>query len=306
VQFVAADQGRRDWHGDRLTGAQPFTSGQPQPPASGHIRLAMAPGRVVALGFGQDADSLITIAQDRALRPQSLLAGQGASLQDGLMMQPGGGAAFSQRIGAWSAAFALSEARLTATRIDRAAATRSAVIRLGRNVGPFALAATLRLALERGSLLGARLSPAYGVSGASHIGLGFEGAWQQGPVQISGGAEVRRVSADLRGGALLAGFGAMGASSAWLSASWQGAHDQLSFTIAQPLRAFGQADVRLGGAPQRLTLTPSGRELSAELGWSRPFVGGHLGVHGFARHQPGHIANSPADLGAAVRFRFRL
>ncbi|WP_416908604.1 MAG: S8 family peptidase [Polymorphobacter sp.] len=298
LRFVAADNGRRDWHGDRLTGAAP--ANLTPAPAQGHLRMDLGQGRRAVLGFGQSADALVTLAQDRALRPDMLLAGQG-----GLMMQPGQGAAFGQRIGTLSATLALGEARLAANRLDGEARMHSALFRLAHDGGPVTLAATLRLEVERGSLLGARLSPVYGVSGASHIGLGFEASWQRGALALAGGAELRRVSADVRGGALLAGLADMGASSAWASASWRGAQDMLSLSLAQPLRAFGQADVRLGGAAQRLALTPTGRELVAELGWSRALAGGQLGLHGFARRQPGHIAGAPADVGAAVTFRLR-
>lgn len=305
MRFSASDNGRRDWFGDRLTGAQPLAGGLALggglPAPVGHVRLALGRQRAAVLGFGQRVETLLAIAGDGAGRPEMLVAGQG-----GLMMQPRGGAAMVQRLGNWSASLAMGEAMLPAGRLDGGAVERTALLRLGRDIGPLALAATLRLADERGSVLGARLAPVFGVQGSSQMGLGVEAGWQRGRLRLTGGAEVRRVVADVRGGALLAGFGGMGATSAWAGVEWQGAGDRLSFVVAQPERAFGQADVRLGGAvAERLRLTPRGREIAAELGWARPLAGGLLRLDGFVRRQPGHVANAGGDVGAAVRFSLR-
>ncbi|HVI05064.1 MAG TPA: hypothetical protein VM711_03105 [Sphingomicrobium sp.] len=54
----------------------------------------------------------------------------------------------------------------------------------------------------------------------------------------------------------------------------------------------------------RMSLTPSGREVEAELGYGTRLLGGTawLGGNLFYRRQPGHIAGVPDDKGAAVRF----
>jgi hypothetical protein len=301
MRFSAADNGRRDWFGDRLTGAEPLNGGLPVPPSAGHVRLALGRERAAVLGFGQGVENLLAIARDDVGRPDMLVAGQG-----GLMMQPRAGAAVVQRFGGWSASLAMGEAALPAGRLDGAAVERTALLRLGRDFGRLALAGTLRLADERGSLLGARLAPVFGVEGSNQIGVGLQAGWHHRQLRVMGGAEVRRVVADVRGGALLAGFGRLGATTAWVGAEWQGVRDRLSFVVAQPERAFGQADVRLGGAAaQRLRLTPGGREIAAELGWARPVAGGVLSLNGFARREPGHVADAAADMGAAVRFSLR-
>ena len=51
-----------------------------------------------------------------------------------------------------------------------------------------------------------------------------------------------------------------------------------------------------------LSLSPSGREIDAELSYSTPVAGGWLGGNLFARRQPGHIEAADMDVGAAVRF----
>ena len=53
-----------------------------------------------------------------------------------------------------------------------------------------------------------------------------------------------------------------------------------------------------------MSLTPSGREIDGELSYGETLLGGNawLGGNLFYRRDPGHIANSPDDAGAAVRF----
>jgi hypothetical protein len=86
--------------------------------------------------------------------------------------------------------------------------------------------------------------------------------------------------------------------------------------LAQPLRveSGGLAlmlptsyDYATGLATDSLTkmsLSPSGRELDAELSYgSNLFAGnGWLGGNLFYRRQPGHIASADDDVGAAIRF----
>jgi len=54
----------------------------------------------------------------------------------------------------------------------------------------------------------------------------------------------------------------------------------------------------------RLSLSPSGREVDAELSYGSTLLGGNawVGANLFYRRQPGHIASLSDDKGAAVRF----
>jgi hypothetical protein len=55
---------------------------------------------------------------------------------------------------------------------------------------------------------------------------------------------------------------------------------------------------------QTMSLTPSGREVDGEVSYGKDLLDGNawLGGNLFYRRDPGHIANSPNDVGAAIRF----
>ena len=57
----------------------------------------------------------------------------------------------------------------------------------------------------------------------------------------------------------------------------------------------------------RMSLSPSGREVDAEVSYGSWLIGnnGWLGANLFYRRQPGHIASLPDGKGAAVRFSLR-
>ena len=53
---------------------------------------------------------------------------------------------------------------------------------------------------------------------------------------------------------------------------------------------------------ERLSFTPSGREVDAEVSYSTALGRGWLGANLYARRQPGHIASADPDMGAAIRY----
>ena len=93
-------------------------------------------------------------------------------------------------------------------------------------------------------------------------------------------------------------------------------HDSIGFRLAQPLRiehgglammlptSYDYATKTTTDSLSRMSLTPSGRELDAELSYGSTLLGGNawLGGNLFYRRQPGHIASAANDAGAAIRF----
>lgn len=93
-----------------------------------------------------------------------------------------------------------------------------------------------------------------------------------------------------------------------------GTHDWLGFRVSQPLRVSkGGLDLMLPIAydyatesPEyglrRLNLAPEGREVMGELAWQGPTLWGWGAASVFYRHQPGHYAEQPADMGVLLRW----
>ena len=91
-----------------------------------------------------------------------------------------------------------------------------------------------------------------------------------------------------------------------------GQDDTLDLRLSQPLRVSGGAlslnlpvdyDYTSESAVfgiQRLSLSPEGREVMAELAWSGGLWGGNAGASLFWRREPGHVAAARDDAGLAV------
>ena len=91
--------------------------------------------------------------------------------------------------------------------------------------------------------------------------------------------------------------------------------DQIALRVSQPLRiekgglglllpsSWDYSTTTAKRDVRRFSLSPSGRELIAELGYSRPFAGGKVTLNAFGRRHPGHDRHEKADLGFAVRFK---
>ena len=91
----------------------------------------------------------------------------------------------------------------------------------------------------------------------------------------------------------------------------------MGFRLSQPLRvesgglrlnlpiAYDYATQNTTYAIRQLNLAPRGRELMGELAWSGPLGPGSATASLFYRHEPGHYADMPADMGAAVNWRMR-
>ena len=56
-------------------------------------------------------------------------------------------------------------------------------------------------------------------------------------------------------------------------------------------------------ATNTLSLAPTGRELTAELAWHTPLLGGSGSANLFWRKDPGHYANLPDDKGVGISWQ---
>lgn len=198
-------------------------------------------------------------------------------------------------------------------RTDRRPTTQVALA-TDRQWAGFDLNAGATILIEEDTLLGAHFNPVLGLQGAQSVFLDGKVSkvlgehWQVGTSYRAGFTRPR-------GGALI------GSGSQINSAGWSfdvtrfgvfSKSDSLGFRLSQPLRVSGGAlqlelpvdyDYATESAVlgrQALSLTPSGRELIGELGWSGRLPVGTVSTSVYYRNQPGHFRDAPSDIGALV------
>ncbi|MFW5634052.1 MAG: S8 family serine peptidase, partial [Erythrobacter sp.] len=180
------------------------------------------------------------------------------------------------------------------------------------------------LLAEEETVLGGHFHRAFGIAGADSLFADAALAQRLGDGWSLGGS-LRAGITRPRAGALL-GEGSHLLTRAWsldlAKAGALGAADRIGLRLAQPLRVEGGAlhfdlpvawDYRGESAVigrQSVSLAPEGREVMGEFAWSSPFAfgsgpwaaraWGSGAVSLFYRHQPGHFADAPADVGLAV------
>jgi len=164
---------------------------------------------------------------------------------------------------------------------------------------------------EQRSLLGGRMSEALGGGGSSSwfvdgearrdFGNGFTAALSARRGWTSFGAGRFSTSAYAFDLAKLGLFGG---------------GDRLGLRVSQPIRVesgglatmlptgYDYATGLTSNGLQRLSLSPSGREIDAELSYGTRLGSGWIGGNIFARHNPGHVAGAKPDVGAAIRTSF--
>jgi hypothetical protein len=162
---------------------------------------------------------------------------------------------------------------------------------------------------EQRSLLGGRLGGVFGGGGSTSLFLDAEARQSLGDgwtMTLMG----RRGWTDFAGGKFQTGAYAFDLGKYGLL----GDRDRLGLRIAQPLRvetggiammlpaSYDYATESETVTLERLSFTPSGREIDAELSYSTALGRGWLGANFYARRQPGHIASADPDMGGAIRY----
>lgn len=170
---------------------------------------------------------------------------------------------------------------------------------------------------ETERLVGSRPSGAFGELDADAGFLGFAAHRRIGArwtALISAHGGVSRGGAQSQG--LLHDLAALWTSAFGLGLVGEGighAHGRLALRVSQPLRVeAGAAWLRWPSGHShdrqalleetRLGLTPSGRQLDLELGWSRPWQGGHAYLAALGSRDAGHIRGA-SDFALLLRYR---
>jgi hypothetical protein len=162
---------------------------------------------------------------------------------------------------------------------------------------------------ERRTLLGGRLGPLFGDSGSRSLFLDLEARRDFGngwSATLMG----RRGWTDFASGRFQTGAYSLDLAKFGLL----NVGDRFGLRLSQPLRvekggiammlptSYDYATASETNTLERLSFTPSGREIDAELSYSTQLGRGWFGTNLYARRQPGHIASADPDLGAAIRY----
>ncbi|HEX6603980.1 MAG TPA: S8 family serine peptidase, partial [Sphingomicrobium sp.] len=187
---------------------------------------------------------------------------------------------------------------------------RWANVALDRRFGSSWVSAGIGRLEEKQTLLGGRMGNALGGGGSKTLFLDVEGRHDFGN-GWSAALTARHGWTDFAAGKFqTSAYGFDLTKSALFSDN-----DKLGLRLSQPLRvesggfamllptAYDYATLTATTSLSRFSLTPSGRELDAELSYGSSILDGNgwIGGNLFARRQPGHIADEKNDIGAAVR-----
>lgn len=282
----------------------------------------LAPGRQFGLVFRQSADGLVAQLQGRS-QPAFLIA-QGPADSIGFGASGQVGMALRQQFGPWgltvssesSRAVAASTARLEAsatTRLRDVPATRFGV-GLDRHWDAFDAALGASWLSETRSILGARLHSALGSGGADSLFADAALGWQPDARWRLGATWRGGLTWAHRNGTIAPGSRLM--TTAWaIDATRYGLlqrDDSLSLRFSQPLRVergglrfnlpvdYSYATLTPTMGLRTLSLSPSGRELDAELNWRGSLWDGAAMASLYWRRDPGHYSALPDDKGVAV------
>ena len=300
---------------------------------AGRVAAKLAPDLELGVAYREGASGLVAQLQGHS-RPAFRLAGT-ASGDDGFFQDSTMSLALRRQMGPWglSVSAESGDAWLGSNRREEGFTepsrekrpTHSVGMALDRSFGSSDAVLGLTWLSENDTVLGAYLHDAIGGNGANtaFIDAAFvqrlRGNWQ--------------IGADFRQGVTMArNSGLVGSGSRIMSQAFSidaartgtlTAGDMLGVRVSQPLRVMsGGLNLQLPTAydyasdspifsTQRINLTPQGREMMGEIAWRGPMmlgassgvnVAGRGGASLFYRHNPGHFADQPADVGAMVSF----
>jgi len=164
---------------------------------------------------------------------------------------------------------------------------------------------------EQRSLLGGRMGETFGGGGSNSWFVDGEARRDLGK-GFSAGVSARRGWTAFAGGRFQTSAYAFDLAKLGLLSDF----DRLGLRLSQPIRidqgglslalptGYDYATGLATSGMQRLSLSPSGREIDAELSYGTRLGSGWIGGNLYARRNPGHVAGAPTDVGAAIRGSF--
>ena len=263
-----------------------------------------------AFGFAEGAKSM-----ERSLsgaEAGAFLIAKDASSDNGFAARRGGSMALRRQVGPVGVTLSAEnghvwqDVRTTAT----GSPYKLMAMSVDKSFGHSFLSAGMSRLDEQQTLLGGRIGGALGGGGSSTLFLDVEARRELGS-GWSASLAGRRGWTSFGAGKFQSEAYAFDLAKTGLLES----SDRISLRLSQPLRiatggfatmlptAYNYTTGEATNSLERFSLSPSGREMDAELSYGRPVIGsGWVGGNLFMRRQPGHVANAPDDVGAAFRF----
>ncbi len=300
---------------------------------AGRIAAKLAPDLELGIAYRESASGLVAQLQGQS-RPAFRLAGtsrgdegffQGSAVSLALRhkMGPWGITASAESGDAWLGNYRRLQGFSQSQREKRS--VHSLGLAFDRTFGSNDAALGVTWLNESDTILGAHVHEAIGASGANTAFIDASLTRRL--------SDNWRIGADFRQGITMArNSGLVGAGSRIMSQAFSAdisrqntvtSGDMIGLRVSQPLRvmsgglnlelptAYDYATETASFGMQRINLTPQGRELMGEIMWRGPMMLGPLSDFGltaqggaslFYRHNPGHFADQPADVGAMVTF----
>lgn len=292
---------------------------------SARIVAALGPDTRFALGISRDTGALLQTGVDSSSVVPFLVAGE--ALGDlGQDLRADAQLSVSHRL---SSALTLHGAMTTgaASRWDRRgrvndmralhpARYQSAEVGVTAVAGPLLASLAGEMVNEEGSLLGARLAPAFGGQSARSMfaearlaiepaeGFTLSGGWRRGWTRAAAGgalvnggmlkSESWSADASLRNVLALGDVGGLRFSTPLRVT-------RSRFDLTLPVAYDWQSGL-VETRTSRLDLSPTGRERNAELVYGLSLAGGWVDGHLYWRRDAGNIAAMPDDFGSALRW----
>jgi subtilisin family serine protease len=246
--------------------------------------------------------------------PKGFLVNQDVLSTAGFVSRQGKSFALRQVVGPLAINASRESGKLPEANVgDLSARYRLTMLGIDRTFGPATVFMSVSRLSENKTVLGGRLGPVFSSVGSStlfadgHLSAALGDSW-------SLSASARRGWTKFASGRFTTGGYSLSLDK---SGVWQ-RDDALTVLFSQPLRIDGGGlSLLLPGAYDystlsptynrtRMNLTPSGREITAEIGYARRLRTGSAGLNVYARRQPGHYASATPDFGAALQLKLRL
>jgi hypothetical protein len=282
----------------------------------------LAPGTSVALGFAQGSDGLVAQLQG-ASRPAFMIA-RAPGEDPGFARSGETSFALRKALGPWGISFGLETgSAFSGAPVEFAASgsarwlrapTQRMTLAFDRRFGDANATLGFGWLREGQTLLGARLHPGLGGSGADSLMIDATAGWSPASDWHLGAAWRGVATRAHANGTVLSASRLY--SSAWSVEALRDnalvGGDSLGLRIAQPLRVesggltlnlpveYSYTALTATYASRTLSLSPDGREIDGELVWRGPLWGGAASASLYYRKDPGHYAALPGDKGLAL------